>query len=258
MRPLAPIAVIVLRAGVASAQTDAVAQSAEIATDNPGLTQTTEATKVGSLITEQSVELAFPEEATVLEAPKLLGRFGVVSWLELRAQLPSAVVQLPEQGNTRVDANDFELGVAAAGKLSADWSGSLVPNLIVPAGDAPPAAEDVEGWIQGNLDWSLSSNVSLGVGAQAGWQQQAADGDTQAQFSLMGGALLKLNASKTVWVFVQNYYEYVSEENVEPVVGGGGAWSIAPRTLLFAEANSGVSEDSPPLSVNAGSAVQWW
>jgi hypothetical protein len=34
----------------------------------------------------------------------------VASWLELRAQLPSAVVQLPEQGDTRVDANNFELG----------------------------------------------------------------------------------------------------------------------------------------------------
>jgi hypothetical protein len=195
----------------------------------------------------------------VLTAPRLLARFGVASWLELRAQLPSAVVQQPAQGDTRIDADNFEVGVAVAGKLASHLSASLVPNLTLPVGDAPPAADGVEGRIQGNLDFTPGSRFALDIAVQTGWQAQAArDGDTEAQLTMLGGALLRVNASETVFLFVQNYCEYVSEQDVEPVVGGGGGWYVTPRALLFAEANRGLSRDSPPFSLNAGAAVQWW
>lgn len=229
-----------------------------VSTDSPGFTNTTQPAPELTLITEQSVGLAFPKGAPSLTIPQVLGRFGVAKFLELRAFLPSAVVQFPKGGHTTADVDHLGLGVLAGGALAPRLSGSATPVVYVPIGDDGVGAQRVEGFLQGTLSWSITDTLGLDLGALGGWvQQRNGRGALKPRGRFLGGALVSVAPVRVVSLFAQSYVECIAGD-CEPVAGGGAAWWIIPPVQVHIEADTGIGRGSPPPSLSLGSVVRWW
>lgn len=226
--------------------------------DRPGLANVTQTAPLHSLVTEQTLQVALPGEQVEVVTPLVLVRFALLSWLELRTQLPSSVVRFPEDASSEVLVDDWRFGVAAAADLSSNVSASLVPTLAVPLGSPDAGAAGVDASLQANLSWSVAPKLELVFAAQGGWQHVERGAGRVAMFRGMGGALVDFRLFPQLMCFVQSYAQYVHSTSVEPVLGGGLAWWVTPGLQLHAEASSILSDDSPPASLSVGAGVQWW
>lgn len=233
--------------------------------DNPGLTNVTSAAPQFTLITEQMVSASFGTTPQVT-VPGLLVRFGLLKWLEVRAYAPSLVLTFPRSGATQTATDELGLGAVLAAQLAPRVSGSLVPVVVLPVGDA--GAPGVEGHLQANIAWDVSDQWSLQAAARVGLVQEQVTGtdeppdaplDVVTDVSFRGGVLVQYSPIRTLALFAQSYVDILGVGTL--MAGGGATLWIAPSVALFAEANAGVYEGPsmpPPLSASAGAVVRWW
>lgn len=248
-----------LCSGPAQAQPKGKDTNALVSGDNPGLINVTSPAPKLTLVTEVSASAAFPDERVEVVLPGLLARLGLLDWLEVRAYVPSLVLTFPDVGDTQADADELGLGAVVSAQISNDVSASIVPVIVLPVVDDEAGAAEVEGHVQGNVSWDMTEKWSLAAALRTGWKQvRVLPGALSTEVIFRGGVLGQYSPVEKLALFVQSYAEFVTGSEVEPVVGGGLSYWVVPSVALFAEANSGLTDDSPPVQTTAGAVVRWW
>ena len=226
--------------------------------DRPGFVNVTQAAPVYSLISEQTLQVALPTEHVEFSAPLMLLRFGLLSWLEVRTQLPSSVFRFADEGRPKGFVDDWRFGAVAALDLGPQVSVSAVPTVAIPLGTRDAGALGVDANLQLNLAWSLATRVSVAFAAQAGVVHVERATRRPALLHGMAGGFLDVSLHPRLKCFVQANAQYVQTASVVPVLGGGLAWWVLPHFQLNAEANSGLGAEAPPATLAVGAGVQWW
>jgi hypothetical protein len=256
MRALAVVLAIVALSTEARAQENAPGL---LAADRPGFPAITKTTPKGRFITEADAVVTLGRPDVALATPLLLARYGLLPWLELRAQLPSAVVDFPRgQGDARLSSDQASLGVGMAGRIGDGVFGGVVPTLVVPAGDQG-GARGIEGFVEASIAWTITAEWQLQVGVNTGWLQAfIPDLGLRPIFRFTGGATIVYTPIRTFMLFAQSLVRYRVDLETRPIFGGGFAWWPLPSTLaIYGEVDAGVdTPDVPPL-FDVGAAWMW-
>jgi len=212
-----------------------VAQAAPFNPDRPGFSDSTGAVPPGALMTELGAQLSTGGGASVLGAPGLLIRGGLVEGLELRVSAPDLAIPFGD-GDIGVGATGLGLkGAAEVGGIAASLVGTIpvaaASSLEAGLGD-PALSANVGGGLSDSLGWGANAVVQPGA-----WAASASLGTSLGE---RAGAYLQGAA--------------LGGDDVQPLVGVGG-------TVMAAEAlQLDLYADWLPRSganIGAGIAKQW-
>lgn len=251
----AALAVAMAAAGPAAAQE---AEDEPLVTDRPDFTESADTVAPGRFQLEGGVTFSEADEVEERSHGELLGRLGLLDWLELRIGVPSYVEVEAPGGFEASGWEDASLGVKA--KLAAGGGGRPSAALLV-ATTLPTGSDELGGGdaLQPEavlaLAWDLAPD--LGLGANLGYAHPRDDGDRFHQ--LFASTALGWSATERLGLFAEVFGFSEEEDGGDATLyaDGGATWLLSPDAQLDVRVGTGVSGTETDWFAGVGFAARW-
>lgn len=246
---------------VALAAGPAVAQEGgdePLVTDRPDFTESADTVAPGRFQLEGGVTFAEADDVEERSYGELLGRLGLLDWLELRLGVPSYVEVEAPGGFDASGWEDASLGVKA--KLApgggARPAAALIVATTLPTGSGELGGGDaLQPEAVLSLAWDLAPD--LGLGTNLGWAYPKDGGDRFHQ--LFASGALGWSATERLGLFAElfGFSEEEPDGDATLYADGGATWALSPDAQLDVRVGTGLSGTETDWFAGVGFAVRW-
>jgi hypothetical protein len=240
------LCILVLGGAVARADS-CPSQQAEIATDRPDVTNSSLVVPVGSLQSENGVNLSAKDAGRTLDGTNTRWRLGIAPCLEFLVDLPNYV------SNLRAPGSSGFTDVAPAIK----WQISPVPGRIdlsmvvgvaLPTGHADVAGRGIQPYLQ--LPWSWELDGGWGLSGMFTEFFRPAEATMKRATETTFAVEKKL--TKTFSLFTEYVGDYPENAGPSQLINSGGLHRLSPTQQLDFHVAFGLNHNSPAYVVGVG------
>ena len=219
----------------------------EIATDRPDVTNSSVVVPLGSLQSENGVNLSSRNSSQIIDGTNTRWRVGIASCLELLVDLPT--YSTPVRGSGSSGFSDVSPAIKwQISPTPGKFDSSVVVGVGLPTGTVDIAGRGVQPYLQ--TPWSWELNGGWGVSGMLTEFFRPSDAViphiTEATFAI------EKDVTDKTSLFVEYVGDYAERASPSQLLNSGGFYRLSPTQQIDFHIAFGLNHNAPSYSVGVG------